>query len=301
MSSGPTARRSKREIALVSDVVSGAVAYRPAALGRRNAEHPRHRRPCLRHAGPAPTASSSKPVYEHAIELDPRYVTPSPGGKPEGARRQPRQSWRAGRQSAGAGGDRPVAADAGRRGGRDAAAQPPAFSNLNFDLIYGLPLQTIASLRKTCEIVASSVAGPHRLLRLRPYAAPQGQPAAHRREHAARCRGANRSGRGHRRGIPAPWLSEDRHRSFCKARRRAGPRRDVRDGFIAISRAIPTMQERPSSVLAHLRFPGSGTDTSRIFPTFRAMFARFRPAASRRRAAAGWMRPKGSAPAPLKA
>jgi oxygen-independent coproporphyrinogen-3 oxidase len=26
--------------------------------------------------------------------------------------------------------------------------------NLNFDLIYGLPLQTIASLRKTCEIVA---------------------------------------------------------------------------------------------------------------------------------------------------
>jgi len=27
--------------------------------------------------------------------------------------------------------------------------------NLNFDLIYGLPLQTIASLRKTCEIVAA--------------------------------------------------------------------------------------------------------------------------------------------------
>ena len=26
--------------------------------------------------------------------------------------------------------------------------------NLNFDLIYGLPLQTIASLRKTCEVVA---------------------------------------------------------------------------------------------------------------------------------------------------
>ena len=44
----------------------------------------------------------------------------------EGARRQPRQSWRAGRQSAGAGGDRPMAADAGRRSGRVRACGPPA-------------------------------------------------------------------------------------------------------------------------------------------------------------------------------
>jgi oxygen-independent coproporphyrinogen-3 oxidase len=92
--------------------------------------------------------------YEHAIELDPRYVTPAlaEGLKELGVNRaslgvqdvnplvqvaigrwQPMQS---------------VEAAVTRL--RDVGIR-----NLNFDLIYGLPLQTVASLRKTCEIVAA--------------------------------------------------------------------------------------------------------------------------------------------------
>jgi oxygen-independent coproporphyrinogen III oxidase len=92
--------------------------------------------------------------FEHAIELDPRYVTPAlaEGLKELGVNRaslgvqdvnplvqiaigrwQPMQSLEAAVTRL-----------------RDAGIR-----NLNFDLIYGLPLQTVASLRKTCEIVAA--------------------------------------------------------------------------------------------------------------------------------------------------
>lgn len=92
--------------------------------------------------------------YEHAIELDPRYVTPAlaeglgklgvnraslgvqdvnPLVQAAIGRWQPMQQ---------------VEAAVGRL--RDAGIQ-----NLNFDLIYGLPLQTVASLQKTCDIVAA--------------------------------------------------------------------------------------------------------------------------------------------------
>lgn len=92
--------------------------------------------------------------FEHAIELDPRYVTPqlAKGLKELGINRaslgvqdvnplvqvaigrwQPMQS---------------VEAAVTRL--RDAG-----ICHLNFDLIYGLPLQTTASLRKTCDIVAA--------------------------------------------------------------------------------------------------------------------------------------------------
>jgi len=92
--------------------------------------------------------------YEHAIELDPRYVTPAlaEGLKELGVNRaslgvqdvnplvqvaigrwQPMQSVEA----------------------AVAWLREAGICNLNFDLIYGLPLQTTASLRRTCEIVAA--------------------------------------------------------------------------------------------------------------------------------------------------
>jgi len=91
--------------------------------------------------------------YEHAIELDPRYVTSllaeslkelgvnrvslgvqdvNPLVQAAIGRWQPMQVVEAAVLRLGAAG----------------------IGNLNFDLIYGLPLQTVASLRKTCEIVA---------------------------------------------------------------------------------------------------------------------------------------------------
>jgi len=92
--------------------------------------------------------------FEHAIELDPRYVTPvlAAGLKALGINRA----------SLGVQDVNPlVQAAIGRwQPMQDVAAavshlRANGIRNLNFDLIYGLPLQTIASLRKTCEIVAT--------------------------------------------------------------------------------------------------------------------------------------------------
>jgi oxygen-independent coproporphyrinogen-3 oxidase len=90
---------------------------------------------------------------EHAIELDPRYVTPSlaRGLKEMGINRAS-----LGVQDV----DPLVQAAIGRlQPMRDVEAavtqlRAAGINNLNFDLIYGLPLQTTASLRKTCEVVA---------------------------------------------------------------------------------------------------------------------------------------------------
>ncbi len=90
---------------------------------------------------------------EHAIELDPRYITPSlaRGLKEIGVNRAS-----LGVQDV----DPLVQAAIGRlqpmRNVEAAVTQLRAagIDNLNFDLIYGLPLQTTASLRKTCELVA---------------------------------------------------------------------------------------------------------------------------------------------------
>ena len=91
--------------------------------------------------------------YEHAIELDPRYVTPSLAAS--------LQELGVNRASLGVQDVNPlVQAAIGRwQPMRDVEAavsrlRAAGIGNLNFDLIYGLPLQTIASLRKTCEIVA---------------------------------------------------------------------------------------------------------------------------------------------------
>ena len=92
--------------------------------------------------------------FEHAIELDPRYVTPvlAAGLKALGINRA----------SLGVQDVNPlVQAAIGRwQPMQDVVAavshlRANGIRNLNFDLIYGLPLQTIASLRKTCEIVAT--------------------------------------------------------------------------------------------------------------------------------------------------
>lgn len=92
--------------------------------------------------------------YEHAIELDPRYVTQTLA---EGLR-----ALGVNRASLGVQDVNPlVQAAIGRlQPMQDVEAavawlRAAGIENLNFDLIYGLPLQTIASLRKTCEIVAA--------------------------------------------------------------------------------------------------------------------------------------------------
>ena len=92
--------------------------------------------------------------YEHAIELDPRYVTQRLA---EGL-----NELGVNRASLGVQDVNPlVQAAIGRwQPMQDVEAvvtrlRSAGIQKLNFDLIYGLPLQTIASLRKTCEIVAA--------------------------------------------------------------------------------------------------------------------------------------------------
>lgn len=92
--------------------------------------------------------------FEHAIELDPRYVTvPLVTGLTE---------LGVNRVSLGVQDVNPlVQAAIGRwQPMQDVETavtrlRAAGIRNLNFDLIYGLPLQTVASLRKTCEIVAA--------------------------------------------------------------------------------------------------------------------------------------------------
>lgn len=91
--------------------------------------------------------------FEHAIELDPRYVTSLLAAS--------LGELGVNRVSLGVQDVNPlVQAAIGRwQPMRDVEAavlrlRAAGIANLNFDLIYGLPLQTIASLRKTCETVA---------------------------------------------------------------------------------------------------------------------------------------------------
>ena len=94
-----------------------------------------------------------EPGFEHAIELDPRYVTTAlaEGLKELGVNRA----------SLGVQDINPLVQVAiGRWQPMQAVEAAVArlraagIRNLNFDLIYGLPLQTIDSLRKTCGVVA---------------------------------------------------------------------------------------------------------------------------------------------------
>jgi oxygen-independent coproporphyrinogen-3 oxidase len=143
----------EREIGLVSDVMSG-----PIRIAR------------LHWGGGTPSILGADGLasvmrvlhdrfvfeagYEHAIELDPRYVTDKLA---EGLR-----ALGVNRASLGVQDVNPlVQAAIGRWQPMQAVEAAVAhlrgagIQNLNFDLIYGLPLQTIASLRKTCEIVAA--------------------------------------------------------------------------------------------------------------------------------------------------
>ena len=172
------------------------------------------------------TASSLKSGYEHAIELDPRYVTKllAQGLRTLGVNRASLGVQDVNPLVQAAIGRWQPMQDVEAAVGRLRAA---GIQNLNFDLIYGLPLQTTASLRKTCEIVA--MLSPDRIA-CYGYAHMPRLKANQRRideSYAAWHRRTHRSGRNHCRGISAPGLPEDRHRSFCKARRRARPRRDV--------------------------------------------------------------------------
>lgn len=142
----------EREIALVSGVVSGPLRVArlhwgggtPSILG---AEGLGSVMQVLRNH------SDFEAGYEHAIELDPRYVTEDLAGG--------LQTLGVNRASLGVQDVNPlVQAAIGRwQPIRDVEAavgrlRAAGIQNLNFDLIYGLPLQTCDSLRKTCEIVA---------------------------------------------------------------------------------------------------------------------------------------------------
>jgi oxygen-independent coproporphyrinogen III oxidase len=94
-----------------------------------------------------------EPGFEHAIELDPRYVTSLLAAS--------LNELGVNRVSLGVQDVNPrVQVAIGRwQPMQDVAAavlrlRAAGIGNLNFDLIYGLPLQTVTSLRKTCEIVA---------------------------------------------------------------------------------------------------------------------------------------------------
>ena len=142
----------EREIALVSDALSGPVRIArlhwgggtPSILGADG-------------LGSVMQVLRSHFVfengYEHAIELDPRYVTPLLAAS--------LKELGVSRASLGVQDVNPLVQVAiGRwQPMQDVEAavlrlRANGIHNLNFDLIYGLPLQTIASLRKTCEIVA---------------------------------------------------------------------------------------------------------------------------------------------------
>lgn len=93
-----------------------------------------------------------EPGFEHAIELDPRYVTPALAAA--------LASLGVNRASLGVQDVNPaVQAAIGRLQplsmvqGAVAALRGAGISHLNFDLIYGLPLQSVESLRKTCATV----------------------------------------------------------------------------------------------------------------------------------------------------
>ena len=143
----------EREIALVADAVSGPVRIArlhwgggtPSILGAEGLASVMQvlRDRVLFESG-----------FEHAIELDPRYVTPAlaEGLKELGVNRaslgvqdvNPLVQVAIGRWQ-------PIlSVETAVKRLRDAGIR-----HLNFDLIYGLPLQTVASLRKTCEIVAA--------------------------------------------------------------------------------------------------------------------------------------------------
>lgn len=93
-----------------------------------------------------------EPGFEHAIELDPRYVTAELAAA--------LASLGVNRASLGVQDVNPlVQAAIGRLQplsvvqGAVAALRAAGINHLNFDLIYGLPLQTVESLRKTCATV----------------------------------------------------------------------------------------------------------------------------------------------------
>ena len=180
--------------------------------------------------------------FEHAIELDPRYVT--------SLLAESLKELGVNRTSLGVQDVNPlVQAAIGRwQPMRDVEAavlrlRAAGIGSLNFDLIYGLPLQTIASLRKTCEIVA--MLSPDRIA-CYGYAHMPRLKANQRRIDESTLPGVED------RIDQAEAIAEEFQRSgFLKigidhfARpddARHGPRR--RGGCIAISRAIPTTAGR---------------------------------------------------------
>ena len=116
--------------------------------------------------------------------------------------------------------------------------------NLNFDLIYGLPLQTPASLRKTCEIVATlspdriACYGYAHMPRLKANQRRIDEttlPGIEERIDQAEIIAEEFLRRGYRRSASIILQSP--------ATRSPAPRR--RGGFTAISRAIRMTEERP--------------------------------------------------------
>ena len=208
--------------------------------------------------------------FEHAIELDPRYVT---AGLAEGL-----AELGITRASLGIQDINPlVQAAIGRLQPlvRVEAAvkrlRRAGIGNLSFDLMYGLPLQTLESIRKTCASVAAL--SPDRIACFG-YAHLPRLKANQRRIDEARASlpgPAHRSGRSDRKRACASWLCEDRHRSFCEARRRAALSQRRPASCIAISRVIPMTIAGFCWDWAPPRSRPSRTALSRISRTFRDM------------------------------
>ena len=231
----------EREIELVSDALSGPVRIArlhwgggtPSILGAEGLASVMQvlRRHFVFEAG-----------FEHAIELDPRYVTPLLAAS--------LKELGVNRASLGVQDVNPlVQAAIGRwQPMRDVEAavlrlRAAGIGNLNFDLIYGLPLQTIASLRKTCEIVA--MLSPDRIA-CYGYAHMPRLKANQRRIDESTLPGVEE------RIDQAEAIAEEFQRTAFsrsasiilrgRTTRWRGPR--CRDGCIAISRAIPTTAGR---------------------------------------------------------
>ena len=142
--------------------------------------------------------------------------------------------------------------------------------NLNFDLIYGLPLQTVElpaqDMRRDRR---EALAGPHRLLRLCAHAPAQGQPAPHRRNDAA----GGVEERIDQAGVIAEEFLERRWirgkigiDHFARPGQFVGACRRHRGGCTAISKVIPVRRQRDADRARRVfDFPVQGRIRSEYF------------------------------------
>ena len=159
------------------------------------------------------------------------------------------------------------------RAGRRRRASSASASGINFDLVYGLPLQDEESFERKPRPPGRAAARPRGDLLLRLRALGQAAPAPDRRRDAARRRGQARA-LPRRAGAPARrGLRGDRHRPLRAARRRARPRRaraPPRPQLHGLHRRIPPSRRSRSASPASARSKAPTSRTSAGWPTYYA-------------------------------